>query len=96
MTGQTKSELVVIPSGGQLFCSPHDHRAQNSGCGYTAWSFYTARAKSTHYRSATWLSATPPNMLQTQEWLGEFPRHNRIQPTTANLGDRNRVTEVNP
>src|SRR5208283_6224820 len=43
---KTKSDLVVMPSGRQIFmffCSPHDHRAQNSGYGYTAWSFYTAR-----------------------------------------------------
>src|SRR5499433_3538408 len=40
-----KSDLVVMPSGRQIFpffCPPHHHRAQNSGCGYTAWSFYTA------------------------------------------------------
>ena len=41
---KTKSDLVVMPSGRQIFfCSPHDRRAQNSGCGYTAQSFYTAR-----------------------------------------------------
>src|SRR5262249_31396367 len=36
---KTKSDLVVMPSGRQIFaffCSSHDHRAQNSGCGYTA------------------------------------------------------------
>ena len=36
---KTKSELVVIPSGRQIFgfcCSPHGHRAQNCGCDYTA------------------------------------------------------------
>ena len=36
---KTKSDLVVMPSGRQIFmffCSPHDHRAQNSGYGYTA------------------------------------------------------------
>ena len=36
---KTKSDLVVMPSGRQIFaffCSPHDRRAQNSGCGYTA------------------------------------------------------------
>src|SRR5262245_10073231 len=41
---KTKSDLVVVPSGRQIFaffCSPHDHRAQNSGCGYTALSFHT-------------------------------------------------------
>jgi hypothetical protein len=30
------SDLVVIPSGRRIFaffCSPHNHRAQNSGCG---------------------------------------------------------------
>ena len=45
---KTKSDLVVTPSGRQIFaffCSPHDRRAQNSGCGYTAQSFYTARVK---------------------------------------------------
>ena len=29
----------VMPSGRQIFaffCSPHDRRAENSGCGYTA------------------------------------------------------------
>jgi hypothetical protein len=43
---KTKSDLVVVSSGGQIFaffCSPLDHRAQNSGCGYTAQSFHTAR-----------------------------------------------------
>ena len=42
---KTKSDLVVMPSGGRifaLFCSAHGHRAQNSGCGYTASSFHTA------------------------------------------------------
>jgi hypothetical protein len=37
--------LVVMPSGRQIFacfCSSHDDSVQNSGCGYTAWSFYTA------------------------------------------------------
>src|SRR5215470_13992373 len=32
---KTKSDLVVMRSGGQIFaffCSPHDRRAQNSGC----------------------------------------------------------------
>src|SRR6516165_9674568 len=41
---KTKSDLVVMPSGRQIFaffCSPHERRAQNSGCGYTAYSFYT-------------------------------------------------------
>jgi len=46
---KTKSDLVVMPSGRQIFaffCSPHDHRAQNSRCGDTARSFYTVRVKS--------------------------------------------------
>ena len=36
---KTKSDLVVVPSGRQIFAffySPRDRRAQNSGCGYTA------------------------------------------------------------
>jgi hypothetical protein len=36
---KTKSDLVVMPSGRQIFAffySPRDRRAQNSGCGYTA------------------------------------------------------------
>jgi hypothetical protein len=36
---KTKSDLGVMPSGRPIFafsCSPHDHRAQNSGCAYTA------------------------------------------------------------
>jgi hypothetical protein len=48
---KTKSDLVVMPSGRQIFaffCSPHDRRAQNSGCGYTAQRFYTARVKVRH------------------------------------------------
>src|SRR5262249_29675567 len=35
---KTKSDLVIAPSGRQIFaffCSPHDHRGQNSGCDYT-------------------------------------------------------------
>ena len=43
---KTKSDLVVMPSGRQtfaVFCSPRDRRARNSGCGYTAYSFYTAK-----------------------------------------------------
>jgi hypothetical protein len=35
---KTKSDLVVMPGGRQIFaifCSPRDRRAQNSGCGYT-------------------------------------------------------------
>jgi len=45
---KTKSDLVVMPSGRQIFAffrSPHDRRAQNSRCGYTAQSFHTARVK---------------------------------------------------
>src|SRR4029077_2079668 len=45
---KTKSDLVVMPSGRQIFaffCSPHDDRAQNSGCDYTAKSFHTARVR---------------------------------------------------
>jgi hypothetical protein len=36
---KTKSDLVAMPSGRQIspfFCPPHHHRAQNSGCDYTA------------------------------------------------------------
>jgi hypothetical protein len=36
---KTKPDLVVMPSGRQIFpffCPPHHHRAQNSGCDYTA------------------------------------------------------------
>jgi hypothetical protein len=36
---KTKSDLVVVPSGRQIFAffySLRDRRAQNSGCGYTA------------------------------------------------------------
>src|SRR6516162_2383268 len=36
---KTKSDLVVMTSGRQIFaffCSPQDHRAQNFRCGYTA------------------------------------------------------------
>jgi hypothetical protein len=43
---KTKSDLVVMPSGRQIFaflCSPHDRRAQNFGCDYTPQSFYTAK-----------------------------------------------------
>ena len=39
---KTKSDLVVMSSGRQIFaflCSPHDRRAQNSGCDYTPQSF---------------------------------------------------------
>src|SRR6202041_1857379 len=46
---KTKSDLVAKPSGRQIFaffCSPHDRRAQNSGCDYTPQSFYTAGSKS--------------------------------------------------
>ena len=35
-----------MSSGRQIFaffCSPHDRRAQNSGCDYTPQSFYTTR-----------------------------------------------------
>ena len=45
---KTKSDLVLMPSGRRIFafsCSLHDCRAQNSGCGFTAQSFYTARVK---------------------------------------------------
>jgi len=40
--------LVVMPSGRQIFaffCSPHNDRAQNFRCGYTAQRFHTARVK---------------------------------------------------
>src|SRR4029077_15423491 len=52
---KTKSDLVVMPSGRQIFaffCSPHDRRAQNSGCGYTAQSFYTARVISVGFAAS--------------------------------------------
>jgi hypothetical protein len=48
---KTKSNLVVALSGGGIFaffCSERDHKPQNSGCGYTAWSFHTAWANSGH------------------------------------------------
>ena len=48
---KTKSDLVVMSSGRQIFaffCSPHDRRAQNSGCDYTPQSFYTARTTKAH------------------------------------------------
>ena len=52
---KTKSDLVVMQSGGRifvLFSSAHDHRAQNSGCGYTARSFHTAWTRSRHWQFA--------------------------------------------
>src|SRR4029077_18044192 len=46
---KTKSNLVVALSGGGIlafFCFERDHKPQNSGCGYTAYSFHTAWANS--------------------------------------------------
>jgi hypothetical protein len=42
---KTKSDLVVMLSGGQIsafFCSERDHKSQNSGCSHTAQRFHTA------------------------------------------------------
>src|SRR5208337_165356 len=42
---KTKSDLVLMPSGRQVFaffCSAPDHRPQNSGCSHTAQRFHTA------------------------------------------------------
>src|SRR5258705_9914421 len=49
--GQTKSDLVVMPSEGRIFaffCSERDHKPQNSGCGYTTQNFHTAWAITGH------------------------------------------------
>jgi hypothetical protein len=46
---KTKTDLVVVSSGGRIFaffCSDRDHKPQNSGCGYTAQSFHTAWTQS--------------------------------------------------
>jgi hypothetical protein len=62
---KTKSDLVVMPSGRQIFaffCSPHDHRAQNSRCGDTARSFYTVRVifvRSTRFRRSRHVRFAP-------------------------------------
>jgi hypothetical protein len=45
---KTKTDLVIMPSGGRIFAfifSARDHRPQNSGCSHTAQSFHTAWAK---------------------------------------------------
>jgi len=52
---KTKSDLVVMPSEGQifaLFCSERDHKPQNSGCVYTTQSFHTAWATRRHRPAA--------------------------------------------
>ena len=52
---KTKSDLVVMPSGRQifaLFCSPHDRRAQISGPGYTAVEFLHSRVKERPFSGA--------------------------------------------
>jgi hypothetical protein len=59
---KTKYDLVVMPSGRQIFaffCSPHDHRAQNSRCGDTARSFYTVRVMERRTRRNHFSSAAP-------------------------------------
>jgi hypothetical protein len=62
---KTKSDLVVMASGRQIFaffCSPHDHRAQNSRCGDTARSFYTVRVifiRSTRFRRSRHVRFAP-------------------------------------
>jgi hypothetical protein len=65
---KTKSDLVVMPSGRQIFaffCSPHHCRAQNSGCDYTPQSFYTARVK----RVGPAVSACPASPPTPDIWL---------------------------
>jgi hypothetical protein len=59
---KTKTDLVVMPSGRQIFaffCSERDHKPQNSGCSHTAQRFHTARVILRHYRSAALRSAVP-------------------------------------
>jgi hypothetical protein len=60
---KTKSDLVVMSSGRQIFaffCSPHDRRAQNSGCDYTPQSFYTARVINGHRAMPAPCPLSPP------------------------------------
>jgi hypothetical protein len=48
---KTKTDLVVMSSGGRIFvffCSERDHQPQNCGCGYTAQSFHTAWTLTCH------------------------------------------------
>jgi hypothetical protein len=45
---KTKTDLVVMPSGRQIFAffsSERDHKPQNSRCSHTAQRFHTARVK---------------------------------------------------
>ena len=81
---KTKSDLVVVPSGRQIFaffCSPHDHRAQNSGCGYTALSFYTARVKSGKAQNEQILSALPPKAEPSD--LPDFNEYTPVKKLNA-------------
>src|SRR5262249_24502469 len=53
---KTKSDLVVMPSGGRIFaffCSERDHTPQNFGCNHTAQRFHTARVKSVGWTRRT-------------------------------------------
>ena len=66
---KTKSDLVVMSSGRQIFaffCSPHARRAQNSGCDYTPQSFYTARVKSIQHSPS--YVGFPPGSRHRSPW----------------------------
>jgi len=57
---KTKSDLVLTPSGGRIFAifrSERDHKPQYSGCGYTAWSFHTARVMSAYQSMSASMAA---------------------------------------
>jgi plasmid maintenance system killer protein len=79
---KTKSDLVVMLSGGQIsafFCSERDHKPQNSGCSHTAQRFHT-----TWYHSSQ-ASRRDFNRSRLEDFT--IPRSNRLEKLKGNLKD---------
>jgi hypothetical protein len=76
---KTKSDLVLMPSGRQVFaffCSAPDHRPQNSGCSHTAQRFHTA-----------WTHSEPAAPLRKRMRLTRSSRPTRRTVSLQSVGN---------
>src|SRR5208337_2811531 len=97
---KTKSDLVLMPSGRQVFaffCSAPDHRPQDSGCSHTAQRFHTAWVKGggtkDARRSSDKLSITDD--LLHRNILRFVPKKHRPVPLTSHaFGTRDNIASA--
>ena len=98
---KTKSDLVVMPSGRQIFaffCSPHDHRVMGGGAeGASSWSAHSSRVSGNAdiprqywFRSKIWVLASArmgENTSMSQaEKRGELGCVSAPNTTTCTVG----------